>query len=113
MFSVPACCLQGIGIIQFHLMNTKLYTLSLIILLAFTDRTLAQTTGLSIYQPTFATQQAGWPNNGNSSFGTVNSATALILNPSTSYQVGSGIWNQKIPLPTNSSCSAFFPFQID
>lgn len=94
-------------------MKAKLYTLSLIILVTFTKTNFAQTTGLPIYQPSFATQQAGWTNNGNASFGTVNSATALILNPSSGYQVGSGTWNQKITLPANSSFSAFFTFQID
>ncbi|HEV2483233.1 MAG TPA: Ig-like domain-containing protein [Puia sp.] len=81
--------------------------------LALSEIGFGQTTGLAIYQPTFATQQAGWTTNGSASFGTVNSATALILNPSTGNQAGSGFWNQKITLPTNGSFSAFFTFQID
>jgi hypothetical protein len=94
-------------------MKTKLYTLSLITMLALSEIGLGQTTGLTIYQPTFATQQAGWTTNGNASFGTVNSAAALILNPSTGNQAGSGFWNQKITLSANRSFSAFFTFQID
>lgn len=94
-------------------MKTKLYTLSLITMLALSEIGLGQTTGLTIYQPNFATQQAGWTTNGNASFGTVNSSAALILNPSTGNQAGSGFWNQKITLPSNGSFSAFFTFQID
>ena len=94
-------------------MKTKLYTLALITMLALSEIGLGQTTGLTIYQPNFSTQQAGWTLNGNASFGTVNSTTSLILNPSTSYQAGSGFWNQKITLPTNGSFSAFFTFMID
>ena len=86
------------------------YTLVLSVLY---NITFAQTTGLVIYQPDFSTQQAGWTNNGSSSFGTINSATALILNPSSANQVGSGIWNQKITLPANNSFSTFFTYQID
>jgi hypothetical protein len=94
-------------------MKTKLYFISLLALLSFNKTALSQTTGLTIYQPDFSTQQAGWTNNGNSSFGTINSASALILNPSSSNQVGSGIWNQKITLPANNSFSTFFTYQID
>ena len=95
-------------------MKTKLYFLCLIAVLGFSEIASGQTTtGLPIYQPTFATQQAGWTINGNASFGTINSATALILNPSTGSQAGSGFWSQKIALPTNGSFSAFFTFQID
>src|ERR1700761_4304095 len=95
---------------QIQPMKTKLYTLSLIALLGLSEIGYAQTTGLTIYQPNFASQQAGWTANGNASFGTVNSATALILNPSTGNQAGSGIWNQNITLAANSSFSAFFAF---
>jgi len=94
-------------------MKTKLYTLSLITMLALNKIGFGQTTGLTIYQPNFATQQAGWTTNGNASFGTVNSATALILNPSAGNQGGSAFWNQKITLSTNGSFSAFFTYQID
>lgn len=94
-------------------MKMKLYTLCLIACLGFSEIALCQTTGLTIYQPNFSTEQAGWTNNGNSSFGTVNSATALILNPGTSYQVGSAFWNQKIAMTSNMSFSAFFTYQID
>src|SRR6185437_14284057 len=94
-------------------MKTKLYTLSLITMLALNKIGFGQTTGLTIYQPTFATQQAGWTTNGSASFGTVNSAAALILNPSTGNQAGSAFWNQKITLSANGSFSAFFTYQID
>jgi len=94
-------------------MKTKLYTLSLITMLALNKIGFGQTTGLTIYQPNFATQQAGWSTNGNASFGTVNSAAALILNPSTGNQAGSAFWNQKITLSANGSFSAFFTYQID
>jgi hypothetical protein len=94
-------------------MKTKLYTLGLITMLALSEIGLGQTTGLTIYQPNFATQQAGWTTNGNASFGTVNSATALILNPSTGNQAGSAFWNQKITLSANGSFSAFFTLLID
>jgi len=94
-------------------MRTKLYTLSLIATLSLSEIGLGQTTGLTIYQPNFATQQAGWTTNGNASFGTINSAAALILNPSTSYQGGSAYWSQKITLSSDRSFSAFFTYQID
>jgi hypothetical protein len=94
-------------------MKMKLYTLCLIACLGLSEIALCQTTGLTIYQPNFSTEQAGWTNNGNSSFGTVNSATALILNPSSGTQVGSGWWDQKIAMTSNMSFSAFFTFQID
>ena len=95
-------------------MKTKLYFISLLAFLSFNKTALCQsTTGLTIYQPDFSSQQTGWANNGNSSFGTINSATALILNPSSGNQVGSGFWNQKITLPANNSFSTFFTFQID
>lgn len=94
-------------------MKIKFYLFCLLAFLSFSEIALGQTTGLLIYQPDFSRQQAGWTNNGNSSFGTINSEAALILNPSSGNQVGSGFWNQKITLPTNNSFSTFFTYQID
>ncbi len=94
-------------------MKIKFYLICLLAFLSFSSIALGQTTGLLIYQPDFSRQQAGWTNNGSSSFGTINSAAALILNPSSSNQVGSGFWNQKITLPANNSFSTFFTYQID
>ena len=94
-------------------MKAKLYVLCTIFSTLLTNIVIGQTTGLNIYQPDFSTQQAGWTLNGNSSFGTVNSATALILNPSTGSQVGSAFWSQIIHLPSDGSFSAAFTFQID
>lgn len=94
-------------------MKPKFIISCAIILSSLTKTALSQTIGLDIYQPNFSTEQAGWTLNGNSSFGTINSSTALILNPSSGYQVGSAFWNQEITLPSNGSFSAFFTFQID
>ena len=94
-------------------MNLKLIISSAFVLSMFVNTASSQTIGLNIYQPDFSTQQAGWTVNGNSSFGTINSNTALILNPSSGNQVGSAFWNQKIALSGNFSFSAFFTFQID
>jgi len=94
-------------------MKVKFYVLCATFSTLFSNAVLSQTTGVNIYQPDFSTQQAGWSLNGNSSFGTVNSATALILNPSTASQVGSAFWSEKLTLPSDGSFSAFFTFQID
>lgn len=92
----------------------KLTFTSCAIVLTFLAKTaFSQTTGLTIYEPDFSTQQAGWTVNGNSSFGTINSSPALILNPSSGNQVGSAFWNHAITLSGNFSFSAFFTFQID
>ncbi|MBS1932527.1 MAG: Ig-like domain-containing protein [Bacteroidetes bacterium] len=93
-------------------MKTKFFTIQLIILVCLKQYSFSQT-GLPIYQPDFSTQQAGWVNNGNASFGTISSATSLILTPSTGNQAGSSFWKNAITLPSNGSFSAFFSYQID
>jgi hypothetical protein len=94
-------------------MKLKFYIINLIFAICFAGIVKAQTTGLNIYQPNFATQQAGWATNGNASFGTINSASAIILTPSTGTQIGTAFWKQQISLSNNASFSTFFTFQID
>jgi len=94
-------------------MKSKFYIINLIFAICIAGLAKAQTTGLNIYQPNFSTEQAGWSANGNASFGTINSSTAIILTPSTGTQVGTAFWKQQISLSNNASFSTFFTYQID
>ncbi|MBS1668365.1 MAG: Ig-like domain-containing protein [Bacteroidetes bacterium] len=94
-------------------MKSKLYIITTILSTFISTTIFAQATGLNIYQPSFSGQQAGWSVNGNASFGTINSTTALILNPSTGNQMGTAFWKKQISLSNNASFSVFFTFQID